>query len=176
MKAYVDEPGVDSDRQTETLAQVSVEVRTARWAGVPFTLRSGKALSGDVAEIEVVMQPVRHLPTGFIGDASGPVLRFSPGPDRLTLEISVNGGEDPFALRRAELSADLGLGAQRAYADVLAAVLDGDVSLSVRADAAEECWRIIQPVRDAWRRGDVPLEDYRAGSAGPDGWTGPPTA
>ena len=91
---------------------------------------------------------MRHLPTGFIGDASGSVLRFSLGPDRLTLEISVNGGEDPFALRRAELSADLGLGAQRAYADVLAAVLDGD----------------------------VPLEDYPAGSAGPDGWTGPPTA
>ncbi|WP_276569167.1 hypothetical protein [Microbacterium lacticum] len=99
MRAYVDEPGVDSDRQTETLAQVSVEVRTARWAGVPFTLRSGKALSGDVAEIEVVMQPVRHLPTGFIGDASGSVLRFSLGPDRLTLEISVNGGEDPCAAR-----------------------------------------------------------------------------
>ena len=59
---------------------------------------------------------------------------------------------------------------------MLAAVLDGDVTLSVRADAAEECWRIIQPVRDAWRRGDVPLEDYSAGSAGPDGWTGPPAA
>lgn len=152
---------------------MTCEVRTARWAGVPFTLRSGKALSGSVAEIEVVMRPVRHLPVGFTGDASGVVLRFSLGPDRLSLELSVNGGEDPFALRRATLGADLGLGAVRAYAEVLAAVLDGDVALSVRGDAAEQCWRIIEPVRDAWRRGDVPLEDYAAGSDGPEEWAPP---
>lgn len=173
LPAYVDEPGVDPARETETLAQVTCEVRTARWAGVPFTLRSGKALSGSVAEIEVVMRPVRHLPVGFTGDASGVVLRFSLGPDRLSLELSVNGGEDPFALRRATLGADLGLGAVRAYAEVLAAVLDGDVALSVRGDAAEQCWRIIEPVRDAWRRGDVPLEDYAAGSEGPEEWAPP---
>jgi len=53
---------------------------------------------------------------------------------------------------------------------VLSELLDGDVTLSVGADAAEECWRIIAPVRDAWRRGDVPLEDYPAGSTGPADW------
>ncbi|MBN9190846.1 MAG: glucose-6-phosphate dehydrogenase, partial [Cellulomonas sp.] len=49
-------------------------------------------------------------------------------------------------------------------------VLDGDPVLSVRGDAAEQCWRIIQPILDAWRRGDVPLEDYPAGSQGPADW------
>ena len=49
-------------------------------------------------------------------------------------------------------------------------ILDGDAMLSVRGDAAEECWRIVQPIRDAWRRGDVPLEDYPAGSDGPPEW------
>jgi glucose-6-phosphate 1-dehydrogenase len=53
---------------------------------------------------------------------------------------------------------------------VLSGILDGDAMLSVRGDAAEQCWRIIEPVRQAWKRGDVPLEEYRAGSAGPDGW------
>ncbi len=170
LPSYVDEPGVQPDRDTETLAEITCDVRTARWQGVPFTLRSGKALGEKVAEIDVVMRPVRHLPTGFTGDASGTVLRFSLGPDRLSLELSVNGGEDPFALHRATLDAELGLGAQRAYAEVLAAILDGDATLSVRGDTAEQCWRIIQPVRDAWRRGDVPLEDYAAGSDGPAGW------
>src|SRR5690606_17715365 len=42
--AYVDEPGVDTSRNTETLAAATFEVRNARWSGVPFTLRSGKAL------------------------------------------------------------------------------------------------------------------------------------
>lgn len=173
LPAYVDEPGVDPARQTETLAEITCEVRTARWAGVPFTLRSGKALGAKVAEIEVTMRPVRHLPVGFTGDASGTVLRFALGPDRLSLELSVNGGEDPFALHRATLDAELGLGLQRAYVEVLDAVLDGDATLSVRGDAAEQCWRIVQPVRDAWSRGDVPLEDYPAGSDGPSGWDAP---
>ncbi|WP_431804231.1 glucose-6-phosphate dehydrogenase [Microbacterium sp. bgisy203] len=170
LPAYVDEPDVDPARETETLAQVRCEIRTARWEGVPFTLRSGKAIGRDCAEIEVRLRRVRHLPVGFTGDDDGSVLRFSLGPDVLGVEISVNGGEDPFLLRRARLHAKLGVGAQRAYADVLAAVLDGDVTLSVRGDAAEQSWRIVQPVRDAWRRGDVPLEDYPAGSEGPEGW------
>jgi glucose-6-phosphate 1-dehydrogenase len=170
MPSYVDEPGVDPARETETLAQVRVEVRNARWAGVPFTLRSGKALAAKRAEVDVVLRPVRHLPVGFTGDASGAVIRFGLGPDKLTMQISVNGGEEPFALHRATLEADLGLGTHAAYTEVLAAILDGDAMLAVRGDAAEECWRIIEPVRDAWRRGDVPMEDYPAGSDGPDGW------
>ena len=135
-----------------------------------FTLRSGKALSAKLAEIEVVMRPVRHLPVGFTGSDPGTVVRFSLGPDRLALELSVNGGEDPFALHRATLDAELGLGAQRAYVEVLDAILDGDATLSVRGDTAEQCWRILQPIRDAWRRGDVPLEDYAAGTEGPADW------
>ena len=170
LPAYVDEPGVDPALETETLAQVVFEVRNARWAGVPFTLRSGKALGAKTAEITVALRPVRHLPTGFTGDARGGVVRISLGPDRLGLEVSANGGDDPFSLHRATLEADLGLGAHRAYVEVLAAILDGDAMLSVRGDAAEECWRIVQPIRDAWRRGDVPLEDYPAGSDGPPEW------
>lgn len=173
LPSYVDEPGVEPDRATETLAEITCEVRTARWQGVPFTLRSGKALTEKLAEIEVVMRPVRHLPAGFTGAAPGTVLRFSLGPDRLALELSVNGGEDPFALRRATLDAELGLGAQRAYAEVLDAILDGDATLAVRGDTAEQCWRILQPIRDAWRRGDVPLEEYAAGTSGPEGWGTP---
>jgi glucose-6-phosphate 1-dehydrogenase len=170
MPSYVDEAGVDAARATETLAEITCEVRTARWAGVPITLRSGKALGDPAREIVVRVKPVRHVPTGMTGEAPGTVLRFSLGPDRLTLELNVNGGDDPFALHRATLEADLGLGAQRAYAEVLAGILDADATLAVRGDAAEECWRIVAPALAAWRRDEVPLDEYAAGSAGPDGW------
>ncbi|WP_344738569.1 glucose-6-phosphate dehydrogenase [Microbacterium awajiense] len=170
LPAYVDEAGVDPARGTETLAELTFEVRTARWAGVPFTLRSGKALTGRDAEIVITFQPVRHLPAGFTGETRGSVLRFVLGPDQMSLEIDVNGGDDPFALERALLEADLGEGALKAYGEVLSGILDGDAVLSVRGDAAEECWRILHPVLDVWRRGDVPLEEYPAGSAGPADW------
>lgn len=170
MPSYADEPGVEPERQTETLAEVTFEVRTARWQGVPFTLRSGKALGAAVHEIVLTFRPVRHLPEGFTGAAPGSVLRFSLGPDAISLELNVNGREDPWALGRSTLTTDLGTGALRAYADVLANILDGDAALAVRGDAAEQCWRIVQPVIDAWRRGDVPLDEYPAGSEGPAGW------
>jgi glucose-6-phosphate 1-dehydrogenase len=170
MPSYVDEPGVDPSRGTETLAEIQCEVRTARWAGVPITLRSGKALGNPAREIVVHLKPVRHVPGGLSGEAPGDVLRFSLGPDVFSVELNVNGGDDPFRLHRATLEADLGLGAQRAYAEVLAGILDADATLAVRGDAAEQCWRIIAPVREAWARGDVPLEEYEAGSAGPAGW------
>jgi glucose-6-phosphate 1-dehydrogenase len=32
---------------------------------------------------------------------------------------------------------------------------------------AEEGWRILQPVLDAWAAGEVPLLEYPAGSTGP---------
>jgi glucose-6-phosphate 1-dehydrogenase len=171
LPSYVDEEGVDPSRDTETLAEIVCEVRTSRWAGVPFTLRSGKAMAEKRAQIVVTFRPVRHIPDGLTGaPADGGVLRISLSPDRIELELNVNGGDDPFALRREVLSTKIGRSTLLAYTEVLSQLLDGDVALSVRADAAEECWRIIEPVLDAWRRRDVPLEDYPAGSTGPTDW------
>lgn len=168
--SYVDEPGVDPARGTETLADATFEVRNSRWAGVPFHLRSGKAVGEPAREIVVRFRPVRHVPAGLSGSADGAILRFSLGPDRMSLEMNLNGADDPFELERATLSAELGEGALKAYAEVLSGVLDGDPLLAVRGDAAEQCWRIVAPILDAWRRGDVPLDEYAAGSAGPAHW------
>ena len=168
--SYVDEDGVDPARHTETLAELTCEVRNARWQGVPFTLRSGKALAARDAEIVLRFRPVRHLPAGFTGDADGSVLRFTLGPDRMSLELNVNGADDPFRLEKTVLTADMGEGALKAYGEVLSGILDGDATLSVRADAAEQCWRIVQPAIDAWRNESVPMDEYAAGSSGPTGW------
>jgi len=46
-------------------------------------------------------------------------------------------------------------------------LLEGDPTLSIRADEAEESWRIIEPVLGAWKEGQVPLLEYPAGSEGP---------
>lgn len=170
LPSYVDEAGVDPAKMTETLAEVTFEVATARWAGVPFTLRSGKALASPRREVVVHFKPVRHVPAGFTGKASGAVLRFSLGPDTMSLDVNVNGGEDPFALHRVSLDADLGEGNLKAYAEVLSEILEGDPALSVRADAAVECWRIIEPVQDAWRANDVALQQYPAGTADTVAW------
>ena len=43
--AYVDEDGVDPGRETETFAELLLEVRSRRWARTRFRLRAGKALA-----------------------------------------------------------------------------------------------------------------------------------
>lgn len=173
LPSYVDEPGVDAARDTETLAQVVFEVRNARWQGVPFTLRSGKALDDAEREVIVRFKPVRHLPDGLTRSTEPTVLRFALGPDRMTLELNVSGDGNAFELERAPLIADLGEGTLKAYAEVLSGILDGDAMLAVRGDAAEQCWRIVQPVLDAWRSGEVPLDEYPAGTDGPAAWPRP---
>ena len=58
---YAKEQGVDPKRSTETLAQVTLEVANSRWAGVPFVVRSGKALGAPRKQI-VAQLPRRSAP------------------------------------------------------------------------------------------------------------------
>ena len=170
LPSYVDEEGVDPALGTETLAQVEFAVDTWRWAGVPFTLRSGKAIGVSRHEIVITFRDAQRVPTGLRGPVRPSRLRITLGPDRMTLELNTNGPGDPRHLDRSVLQADFGPGGLLAYGEVLGQLLDGDPSLSVRGDTAEECWRIVAPVLKAWRDGDVPLDDYPAGSEGPADW------
>ncbi|HZI97142.1 MAG TPA: glucose-6-phosphate dehydrogenase [Actinomycetales bacterium] len=167
LPGYADSEGVDPSRGTETLAEVLLEVDTPRWSGVPFLLRSGKAIGTARKEAVVTFKAASALPAGLHGTPQPTRLRIGFGPDGLVLELDVNGPGDPFELERVALRTDFGAGDLTAYGEVLAGVLDGDPTLSVRGDTAERCWRIIEPVLDAWRRDDVPLEEYPAGSTGP---------
>ncbi len=167
LPAYVDEPGVDPDQGTETFAQVRLFVDNWRWAGVPFTLRSGKALGRARREITVTFREVPHLTFGADEPVPPDVLRLGLDPDRIGLEINLNGAGDPFALERADLAAEFPPVELPPYSQVLAAVLAGDPTLSIRGDEAEESWRVVEPILQVWSDGGVPLHDYPAGSDGP---------
>lgn len=170
LPSYVDEGGVDPGNDTETLAEVTFAIDNWRWAGVPFTLRSGKALGERRREIAITFKPVPHLPTGLLGLEEPTVLRIFLAPDEMSLELNINGPGDPYVLGRVNLEATFGEGQLLAYGEVLESLLDGDPSLSVRADTAEQCWHIVAPVLAAWRAENVPLDEYKAGTPGPTAW------
>lgn len=167
---YAREDGVDPSRGTETLAEVRVEIDNWRWQGVPFILRSGKALGTRRKEAVVTFRPVPHLPKGFTGVDAPNRLRIGFGPDTLAFDVDVNGPGDVLSLDRITLAAELSASDLLPYGEVLQGVLTGDPLLSVRADTAEQCWRIVDPVLKAWARGSVPLQEYPAGSPGPRDW------
>ncbi len=165
--SYAEEPGVDPERGTETLGEVELLVDTWRWAGVPFRLRSGKGLGQARKEAVITFRKVPHLVTGLHGEAQPTRLRLGFSPDTVTLQLMVNSPDDPFDMEYTQLSSQMGAPDLPAYGQVLAGVLAGDPTLSVRGDTAEDCWRILDPVIEAWRRDEVPLEEYAAGGDGP---------
>jgi glucose-6-phosphate 1-dehydrogenase len=122
-------------------------------------------------EVLVTFKPLPHLPGGLRGVDLPDQLRLTLGPDRMAVEMNVNSPNDPFTLERIALTHDLTAGRLPPYGEVLAGVLDADPLLSVRGDTAVECWRIVDPVLQAWREQRTPLDSYPAGSAGPASWT-----
>jgi glucose-6-phosphate 1-dehydrogenase len=164
---YIEERGVDAKRQTETFAQVALTIENWRWAGVPFLLRTGKALGRDCREIVVRFKPVPHLAFGQTSQPQPNSLKIELDPDRISLSLNVNASGDLCELQPIELDSPFASGALPAYARLLLDVLNGDPTLSIRDDEAEESWRIVEPILTAWSAGAVPLVEYPAGSDGP---------
>ena len=162
MPSYVDEPGVDPGRGTETYASLTVEVENPRWAGVPFTLRSGKALPADSAEIAIHFRPLpRYLLDQWPGIEPN-VLRIGLSEPYVRLSTTLNGPGQTAETR--QLEARTTPPRFTAYAHLILEMLRGDPMLFIRGDEAEESWRIIDPVMEAWTAGHVPMQDYPAGT------------
>ena len=166
---YVDEPDVEPARQTETLAELTLFVDNDRWRGVPFRLRTGKALATDRRQIAIWFRPVPDLVFGQEGDPPVNRLVFEMDPDRMVIDLSLNGAGDPFCLEAAQLDLTLAPQDVSAYARLLVEAIRGDPVLSIRGDEAEECWRIVEPILRQWEDGEPPLLTYPAGSTGPAG-------
>jgi glucose-6-phosphate 1-dehydrogenase len=165
--AYVDEDGVAPEHATETFAEVELQLDTWRWSGTRFRLRTGKAIGRDRKEIVVRFRPVPHLPFEPPPGAAANRLRFGLSPERLDLELTGTGPGVALSLVPLTLSAAMAPPELPAYGRILLDVLRGNSALSIRADEAEESWRVVAPVLDGWARDLRPLEEYDAGSSGP---------
>jgi len=163
--AYAQEEGVDPFLSTETFAEVRLEVENWRWQGTRFRIRTAKALSRDRKEVAVRFRDVPRLPSGPAARPAPDLLRFGLEPESLTLELTGIGarvGE----LSPLTLTAELAPPELPAYGQLLLNVLNQNAALSIRGDEAEESWRVVTPVLEAWAAGLVPLEEYPAGSDG----------
>jgi glucose-6-phosphate 1-dehydrogenase len=163
--SYIAEPGVDPVRDTETYASLTLHVDSPRWEGVPFTLRSGKALPSDSAEIAIHFRPLpRYLLDQWPGIEPN-VLRIGLTEPYVRMATTLNGPEQTAEIR--QLEARSAPPRFTAYAHLILEMLKSDPMLFIRGDEAEESWRIIDPVMQAWSAGHVPMLDYPAGTAPP---------
>jgi len=164
--AYVEEAGVDPQLRTETFAEMNLELDSWRWSGTCFRLRTGKALRCDRKEVAVHFRPVPHFPFKHAAEVRPNVLRFGLEPESVAFELTGTGATRD-TLAPITLASQLESPELPPYGQLLLDVLERDTALSIRADEAEESWRVVTPVLDAWAKDLVPLEEYPAGSDGP---------
>jgi glucose-6-phosphate 1-dehydrogenase len=165
--AYVAEEGVDPERGTETFADVTLFIDNDRWSGVPFRLRTGKALDTDRRQVRIRLRATDSVPFRQASEPGPNMLTLTMDPDRLVADIALNGRGDPFDLEAVRWELELAPQELSAYARLLHDVIEGDHVLSIRGDAAEECWRIVEPIVEGWGDGLAELVEYPAGTAGP---------
>jgi glucose-6-phosphate 1-dehydrogenase len=167
--AYVDEEGVDPARETETFAEIVLELDSPRWSGTPFLLRTGKALHHRHKGVVVRFREAPSPPFGPDTPEPPPNELYIglDGPETVTLHLTGSAPGPPPRLAPLVLTAELPANELPAYSHVLLHVLRGDNTLSIRGDEAELAWRIVTPFIEAWADGRVPLQDYPAGSTGP---------
>jgi glucose-6-phosphate 1-dehydrogenase len=165
--AYVDEDGVTPAHDTETFAEVTLEIDSWRWSGTSFRLRTGKALARDRKEVVVHFRPAPHLPFETPQASVPNRLRFGLEPEAVALELTGSGPSAATTLVPLTLRAEMEPPELPAYGRILLDVLQGNSALSIRADEAEHAWQILTPVLEGWSRNLAPLEEYDAGSDGP---------
>ncbi len=170
---YLDESGVPAGSRSPTYAAMRLDVDNWRWQGVPFYLRSGKALNDKRTEIVIQFRRPPHLM--FPQDIGPNILAIQVQPDEgLHLEFQAKTPDGKMELRpvNLEFHYDEAFGGQAipdAYERLLLDALNGDASLFTRSDEIEEAWEIMDPIIQGLAAPDAPLPaGYAIGSMGPE--------
>lgn len=165
---YAEEDGVDPSRDTETFAEVTLELEDERWLGTRFVLRAGKAMAARRKGIRIRFRPPARSPFGSMNKHPVNDLWIGiDGPNDIRLQLGGAVAGPPIRSVQIPLTAEAPSSELPAYGRVLFDILTGGSGLSVGPNEAEEAWRVVTPVIDAWNKGLVPLEEYPAGSDGP---------
>jgi glucose-6-phosphate 1-dehydrogenase len=176
-EGYTSSAGVALDSQTPTFAALKLYIDNWRWKGVPFYLRSGKAMAQKSSNIIVQFQPPPDVMFNLaknenfrpnmlsicIQPNEGIHLRFETKvPDTANESHSVNMDFDyPKAFGNIALP--------DAYERLLLDAIKGDASLFTRSDNIEGAWRLIDPILKGWASSPdaPPLSSYPRDSWGP---------
>src|SRR5712672_1582897 len=167
---------VETNSVTETYVAMKLAIDNWRWAGVPFYLRTGKALKAKRTEVvirfkrapfsmfretEVERFSQNDLVIG-IEPTEGVTLQFNtkvPGP-----QVVIDGVEMKFRYKDYFKVAP-----STGYETLIYDCMIGDNILFQRADSVEAGWQAVQPFLDAWQKaGAEGLCEYKAGTEGPD--------
>ncbi len=164
----------DRTSDTETFVAVKAEVRTWRWANVPFYLRTGKRLPQKVSEIVIQFRdiPISVFPREAADmQPNRLVIRLQPEEGMRLGMMTKDPGPGGLRLRPAELDISFekafSVHYPDAYERLLMDTVRGNQTLFMRRDEVEAAWLWIEPILDAWDANGERPRPYASGSWGP---------
>jgi glucose-6-phosphate 1-dehydrogenase len=165
--------GVPADSDSETMIALRVEVENWRWHGVPFYLRSGKAMkeSRQIVTLGFHAPPVRmfrsHRQDAPLGQVNEIIIDFAdPGSISIEFMAKMPGPEMTLGASRLSFKYEDSFAAANAlegYERLILLAMLGDQSLFTRADGIERVWEISEPLLTS----PPPVQSYPVGTWGP---------
>jgi glucose-6-phosphate 1-dehydrogenase len=163
-QGYRETDGVAPDSATPTYALLKCRIDNWRWQGVPFYLRSGKALERKLTEIVVEFKRPPHLMFDLLPDLdfTPNILSLGIQPDEgIHLKFQTKVPQEAQGMRLVDMdfhyrdSFDMAQ-LPEAYERLLLDTLEGDASLFARSDEIEGAWRLIDPIVQGWESREAP--------------------
>ncbi len=166
-EGYREEKDVDPKSNTETFAALKLSINNKRWKGVPFYLKTGKALKKKEASIHLKFKMVdcilnKSCPT----DSNYMTIKISPD-EGFFLELNAKLPEISDEITTVKMdfchSCTFGPNSPAAYEVLLSDVIKGDQSTFVRSDEIAISWKIIDQIH----KNKLKVYPYKKGSSGP---------
>ncbi|MFK7922587.1 MAG: glucose-6-phosphate dehydrogenase [Bacteroidia bacterium] len=176
IKGYRDEKGVPEESRTETFVAMKFFIDNWRWGGVPFYIRSGKALPTRVTEVVIHFKETPHrlftTQSGSPDNFNCLVIRIQPD-EGLLLKIGMKVPGAGFEVKTMNMDVHYSDMVDQylpsAYERLLLDAMLGDATLYARGDAVEAAWKFVDPIMRAWTHNpDIKMHGYPAGTWGPE--------
>ncbi|KAF8018396.1 hypothetical protein BT93_H3322 [Corymbia citriodora subsp. variegata] len=176
--AYTDDKTVPNGSLTPTFAAAAIFINNARWEGVPFLMKAGKALQDRRAEIRVQF---RHVPGNLYSQKLGTdldqatnelVIRVQPDE---AIYLMINNKVPGLEMKLDHSNLNLHYAARYskeipdAYERLLLDAIEGERRLFIRSDELDAAWAIFTPVLKEIDEKNIVPESYPYGSRGPAG-------
>lgn len=173
-RGYREEEKVNPKSRTETFVAMKLFIDNWRWEGVPFYIRTGKAMPTKVTEIVIHFKPTPHKMFGAKEDGKSIpnqlIIRIQPN-EGIVLKFGAKVPGSGFKIKTVSMNFTYdqlgGLASGDAYSRLLEDSMIGDSTLFTRSDAVDLSWRFFDPIIKAWEAPDFPLYGYPAGTWGP---------
>jgi len=174
---YLEGTGANSISDIETFVALRVDIDNWRWAGVPFYLRTGKAMKHKRTEIVVNFKQLPHniFPDSFAKLPQNKLIIHLQSNEGIEVQmlnkIPVIDGKIKLQKTKLDLSFSDTFEKEQifgGYEKLILEAMRNNITLFLNRPEIEHAWTWIDSIQEAWKLMPETPKPYSAGTWGPD--------